>query len=86
MLGTRCLWQPDGTAQGPRSTVNLTDDFLHAIRTLAGMDRSEGVSLRQETREAGRMSMKEETFPAIAVGYAGMQPPPNGGKSPRDVE
>lgn len=28
--------------------------------------------------------MKEETFPATAVEYTGMQAPPNRGKSPRD--
>lgn len=33
------------------------------------------------------MSMKEETFPATAVEYTGMQAsPPNRGKSPWDVE
>lgn len=62
-------------------------DFFNAIRTLAGMGTSEGVSCRHERREAGGMSMKEETFPATAVEYAGMQAlPPNRGKSPRDVE
>lgn len=25
MSGICCLWQPDGTAQGPRPTINLTD-------------------------------------------------------------
>lgn len=80
MLGIRCLLP---RVPGPQLTA---DDFLHAIRTLAGTGRSEGVSRRQETREAGRMSMKEETFPATTVEYTGMQAPPNRGKSPQDVE
>lgn len=51
-------------------------DFFNAIRTLAGMGTSEGVSCRHERREAGGMSMKEETFPATAVEYTGMQASP----------
>lgn len=79
--------EPDTTAQGPRSTVNLADECCmslmpseHWQEAWAGMKES------PMDKRGWHMSMKEETFPTAAVEYAGIQAPHNRGEYLWDAE